>query len=268
MPILPPDFLDQIFADFPPGQTLLAEVRAFYGPALWIERHDEPDGISHFAIDTGAAAFRLGRVTIQLNTTTSRTKPAFFHELLHLSLPIRGFDVLHALSAQSQHHVALDHINNVQASLTNVVQHDIFLPDFLRSGLPIEHFLAAGRKTLNYRQAAKKQQDQRVPEQWPWFVQSFWGFEYLNNYLAELHGNGSAGLTKETYKIGCRVLPTFSKTAHSLREWVKSGEHLEPATYAAAMVKVMYLLQMPQIESFAKLAPVAGSFPRVEPRFL
>jgi hypothetical protein len=42
------DYLGKLFADFPPGKALLAEVRAFYGPSFRVNFHDEPDGVSHF----------------------------------------------------------------------------------------------------------------------------------------------------------------------------------------------------------------------------
>src|SRR5436309_3391833 len=96
-PMLAPNYLDQLFADLPVGQRLLASVRGFYGPAFRVDRHDTADRMSWFSIVTGGPALKLAEAVICLNTTTDRITAAALHELLHLSLPMRGFNIINAV---------------------------------------------------------------------------------------------------------------------------------------------------------------------------
>jgi len=269
--MLSPQFLNDLFANFPPGQNLLAEVRAFYGPALVIERHDEPDGMSHFSIDAGTTDPAFKRAQIQLNTTTVRTKAALMHELLHLILPARGFNLVRALSLEPRHQVAqvaIDHIAEIMEKLTNSIHHDIFIDEFLRSGLSIEQFLVDSvRQVPNYKREAKQYQGQKIIEQAAWFPWSWWTFEYINNHLAAKHGrdgNEAARLNERVEKFGSRILADFKQTTRQLRAWVLRGKHRDPRSYMEALRELMDLLHMPKIQTFSSLTRVDGAAPRVD----
>jgi len=69
-----------IVCGLPPGRTLLAEVRSFYGPSFRVNLHDDPDGTSRYAIETGGPSLKFGGAIIDLNTKTDRVKAAAMHD--------------------------------------------------------------------------------------------------------------------------------------------------------------------------------------------
>jgi hypothetical protein len=257
--------LDEIFADFPAGQELLGEVRAFYGPMFFVEGFVNLDGVSKFSIDDGGASARFQGATIKLNMGSDRVEAAAMHELLHLSLPIRGFALINSLELSSAHQANIPYIDNVLGKLVNVVQHDIFVNDFLRAGLPLNQFQNKRSVVANYKKEFKSYKGKEIIRDLEWWPWSWWAFEYLNNYISIQHGDDAAArLAQETKMWGYKALPGFARTADQIKAWVKAGEHRSPATYRAAMVKLMKLLHLPPVKQFSSLTAVEGAAPNVE----
>jgi hypothetical protein len=262
--MLPPDYIDQLFRDFSPGLALLARVRAFYGASFRINLHNEPDGVSHFAIETGGPSLKFEGAIIDLNTTTDRVKAAAMHELLHLSLPIRGFPAVNAMTVtpsatQTVYDDDIRQLDEVLRKTVNIVQHDIFVEEFVASGLPLQQFLAPRSIQPKYASHVRENRGKELIPNRAWLAYSWWLYEYLNNYISIRHGDKRAGrYAGRTIKFGSQLLPDFGQKAAQIRAWVARGKHLSAETYPEAMREIFLLMDYPLIPIFCTLTPVDG----------
>jgi hypothetical protein len=259
----PADYLDTLFSDLPAAQSLLRQVRDFYGPTFRLLRHDAPDGVSRFRFDTGGEAMTFNEASILLNTTEPELeRAAAFHELLHLSLPTRGFGVFngrrYAPGYPGRFGAFVEH--SIE-EMINVVQHDIFVDDFVAAGLPLSQFLSTKVSNPSYNDEAKNARGR--PKDWAdW---GWWSSEFLKKHLSTKHGmNAAAQLTPIIEKHANRVLPGFDAVAEDIRSWALQLRHREAATYPRAIQDLAVLLRLPVTLMFCALTPVSGSTPAVD----
>ena len=263
----PTEYLDHIFAEFPPAQKLLREVRDFYGPVLRIELTDNPNGVSGYGIDLGQQTLCVSDAVIRLNTTTDRIAAAATHELLHLVQPIRGFNVICTLSPGPFHRKQMAHVQTVLHKIENIIHHDIFLDEFLATGLPLSQFMVEGRRVIpKYKAEARSYRGTVLTKATAWYAWSWWMFEFLNNHIAIRHGDQEAqAYAGSTEKFGSRVLPKFKHETKRIREWVAAGKHRQPDSYMDAIRSLIGLLHLPRVQTFGSLQRADGTAPRVVP---
>lgn len=266
--MLGPDFWSDLFAGYPPGHLLLDEVRNFYGSSLRLERLGNPSAASHFSIDPGGETRGFRSARIYLNTATSRVKAAAVHELLHLCLPARGFPVLNSFTSTHAIDLALwsRYVPAFVDKTLNVVQHDVFVDEFVAAGLPISEFLGPRTDHREYGKEARQSIGKFLPPDRAWQPWSWWSFEYLNNHISIGHGDDSAKrLAKSTAKWGDRLLSGFSSKALEIETWVTRRRHQCVATYPDSMRELFQILGLPIVLKFCALKPNAGTAPSVVP---
>ena len=179
----------------------------FYGPALHVNLQDNgPKGLSgfRFEISTGDSL----EAHIDLNTTSNRVQAAALHELLHLSLPARGYPVVRAwapiVAPPSRVQETDIPLINVRINQTfNVVQHDIFVGDFLASGLPLDQFLGP-RAFPHYGDKAKEVKGKTIDPARVWIHRSMWTLFYLGERFGTRHGDPRAEDFSKMCSLGRR----------------------------------------------------------------
>jgi hypothetical protein len=260
------DYLERLLAAFPPGQRLLAEIREFYGPTFDVTLHENPDGRSRFEIDTGAAKMEFQKALIELNTATDRTVAAAVHELLHLRMPIRGFNPIHAIDLAPRYHAEFPRIDKLLRMTVNIVHHDIFVDEFVAAGLPLSHFLCDGSPPARYGEEAKQSRGKVLVPERAWIAWSWWSFQFFNCHLSRNHGDEQAErLASSATKWGNRVLPGFDKKTEKIKAWAARGGHKHANTYITAMSELAELMCIPATLKFCVLKLRPSQAPQVEP---
>ena len=254
---LPDDYLEKLLVDLAAGQRLLEEVRVFYGPSLRIERREGVDGVSNFHIDphnpSGLAA------SIGLNTTTDRIRAAATHELLHLAQHARGPPVVYTMTGPYTD-VQFTEINEILKRVVNVVQHDLFIDEFIGTGLPLSEFQTRRRDDPKYRAMARRLRGEPTLED-----RCRWAFEFLNNHISIKHGDpGAKRLADSCRTHGENAMPEFKSNADAIEAWVASRAHLDRTKYAPAIRALLPLLHLPVQVRFCELQESPGSAPRVK----
>lgn len=259
---MPQSDLDQLFATFPPGRNLAEQVRVFYGSTFQIEWTDAPEGSSTFGIDADADTLQVRRAIIRLNRASDRQVEAATHELLHLRQPIRGFPLIRRPSLPSSEPGQNAFLDSVLTNTINIVDHDIFVGDFVGMGLPLSRFLARRRDIPRYEEEARSYRGKTLVQEFAWMAWSWWAFEYLNNYMSIEHGDEQAEtLAVATERAGKKALPRFEETAEQIRRWRSTGGHRHHGSYFDAMRKLFILLHLPPVDDFFRLSAGQGSVP-------
>lgn len=257
---LTPETLDELFADLPQAQQLLADVREFYGAALQLHRRDNHDGISQFSVDQGRPGMPFQHARIVLNFASDRVREAGVHELLHLALPSRGFNVPGSLTGQLTD-AQFAEVDQVLKKAINIVQHDIFVGEYLAMGLSLERFMARRRDNPQYRALARRLRGRVTP-----WDRSMWAFEYLNNQLGRRHGDPEAErLSEACLQHGEGAMPDYPATAAAaaIDRWIAKVHHRNTQTYIGALRELFTIIQLPAGISFCRLDLVAGRLPAV-----
>lgn len=145
------------------------------------------------------------------------TEEALVHELLHLSLPIQhslytiGFDVNDTA------------LNELFALIHNVLEHDMFIQDFLKMGYSKNKFLALPNLIVDYKQRIKQGGVDHV----------YWMNEYLRLMINLNHISDSKveecrkGMAKMR-DFALSQYPTLNENFKAIRQWAISKKfHLD-----------------------------------------
>ena len=258
------DYLDKLFVECAQGAKLLADIREFYGSTFKFSVQENLSGTSHFVIDTGAETLRFREASIRLNTSTNRIKAAAIHEALHLSLPTRRFNVIHAITLRPEHAPDFARIDETIRKTVNIVQHDIFVNEFVAMGFPLSEFIVRRPTAPRYAEEAKSFRGKVLIPDHAWIAWSWWAFEYFNNYLSIKHGDDSAELLAQNAATwGSRVLPGFQRKAEEIRDWAADQRHQQPETYMDALRRLFEIMQLPANLQFCSLVLAPGEIPHV-----
>jgi hypothetical protein len=206
------------------------------------------NGVSSYYFDLGGESEIFQCARLQLNSESKRQRAAAIHELLHLCQPIRGFALIQQIISEPKHVAEMDFLIDVQNKIQNVIAHDCFVDEFLQTGLPLSDFLVPRTDTHKYEEVAKSyRRIKRTPEI-EWHAQSWWAFEYFNNYIGIAHGDLQAKqLAEHAEKCARIVLPDFGDTAQLIRDWVGRKKHCTAATYVEAVRELLELIMFPEV---------------------
>jgi hypothetical protein len=267
---LPLTYLETLFSDFAPGEALLREVSGFYGSKFFIRRNDVPSGESRYTIDSGGEKAIFQHATISLNTTTNRVCAAAVHELLHLRQPIRGFPLVRSLALDPFHHQQAAYIDDALAKTVNVLDHDIFVSDFVESGLSIAEFVSTNEAVApSYRNLSKRWKrdlgSAATGTGLEWIPWSSWALEFLRHKLPAKYGiPKEAEFAAGAKKWGATCLSGFGEIADQIETWILAARHHQSTSYGAALSDLLFLMKLPQIESLVLLKACGAEGPRVQ----
>jgi hypothetical protein len=263
---MPTHDLAKILADCSPAVELLSSVSEFYGSSFNVSIRATSDGVSHFSIDPGQEDLLFKSASITVNPTGNRVKEAVVHELLHLNLPIIGFNPVHTLSLADRYAVEFPRIDETIKKTVNVVQHTIFLEQFIEMGLPIDRFLAAAQTEPQYGAEARQYLGAQLDEDRAWIAWSWWSLEFLRNYLAIQHGDKKAkSFARSAAKWGDRLLPGFKRKTNDISDWFEKSDHKHPAKYQNAMNSLFTLMEIPATVRYCALKASPNGRPSVVP---
>jgi hypothetical protein len=265
---LDPAYFEAIFAEFPASLALFNE-RKFYGKSLQLQTLAEANNQSRYQINLHNETNTFQSAIIDLNTRGARISAAAAHELLHLRQPIKGFPRVRSLSLNALHGRQISLITVSLDTIVNLLDHDIFVTDFVTLGYPIGSFImpSATKVGLHEREAKRFLKVHRTTPQvflWPFYV--WWSIEYFRHVISIEHGVQEAQKIANNVLIwGNRALPDFDDLAKKIRAWIALGKHRDPKSYVSAVQDFLALVQMPRASSFAMIKSAVGdSFPTVE----
>jgi hypothetical protein len=227
--------------------ALFERVRDFYGPALVASFVVDPNGSSHFTIDTGGGSGVFARAELRLHDPSERQIEAAVHELLHLEIPIHGFPVFQALKADSQE--AADLTKRTIDAVANCAQHILFFGRFQEMGFSPARFLANYLPIPTFASGVRGRLGKTVDIRTEHAERAWWALEYLRGIMAVPIGDaGAKRFANAAEKWGDRTMPGFSALASKLRAWLKAGSFLSPEHYAAGMQELSDLIGLPARE--------------------
>lgn len=130
-------------------EPLIDQVLWFYGSNITLSRTDET--LSSFARDVQCDAkpkpLPLARIFL---STKGATEEALVHELLHLAMPLRHgvYGIGFATDDEP--------VKELVALISNVLEHDLFLQDYLDLGYSLNNFLGGGGLNIDYKARIKE----------------------------------------------------------------------------------------------------------------
>lgn len=232
--------------DLPKATELFDEVYAFYADTLRF-LGNESGTVSTYRFDTDAEHLRFRSVTIELALNTDRLPAAVTHELFHLRLRILGYPQIRSFALDVLTARIGSDLAETFNRLLNVVDHDIFVGDFLDAGLPLSQFLGApASPKSNYKAQWREMQRNPTPPELMFVWWNWWTLEYLRHLISREHGSDVAtAAAEQVEKWGARALPGFQKETAKIRDWIKAGNHKNPQSYPGALRQLASLMRLP-----------------------
>ncbi|MBT1155746.1 hypothetical protein J1C56_09090 [Aminobacter anthyllidis] len=256
--------LERVLAGTESHEALLAEVVDFYGSGLTVTIRETGDGQSRFAVNIDGPTLQFKSAVIDL-CNGPRIKEAAVHELLHLALGARGFPLIYALSIDDRHAPRFPMIDEAIRKAVNVVQHTVFLEEFLQLGLAADRFLSEEPRQTGYGSEAKKYLGGQLDPERAWEAWTWWGLEFLRHHCARRHSGPKTKLSAESIqKWGDRLLHGFKRRTHEMTRLLDGGEQKTPERYRETMTALFGLMSLPADVSYCRLRPRDGLPPRAE----
>jgi hypothetical protein len=244
------------------AEVLAATTLVFYGPSLRYSESVDVDA-SSFRLTFDHGEPRLDSAAIVLKTNTSRATEALVHELLHLDLPIRGFPCGDAMEVPATLDVAAtSQLSALVGKLSNVVQHEINLDQFISMGFDRSAFLGPSARFPDYEAAASF--GTALPGVASALVHAWWCLEYLRHWISVRHGAAEelGSIASRIGTWGSTVFADFSITTSQLRMWTESGRFKDVACHAQEFNTLLGLFRLPRFASWLEVRSQAGLSPR------
>jgi hypothetical protein len=236
----------RLLADLPGALALLDEVSAFYGDRLAFSAGSPDSLVSTYALDCDAERLRFSSARVILASGSSRQAAAAVHELLHLRLPTRSYPRVRSLEMNQMHQSVAGDLAEGLGKVLNVVDHDIFVADFVSTGLALSDFLGPVGQDPNYKRTWQEMERKHTPQPLMFYWWFWWTLEYVRHYISIEHGVPTAEKSAEKVeKWGSKALRGFSSETKNLRNWIKVGRHKDAATYADSIRELLQIMQMP-----------------------
>jgi hypothetical protein len=168
-------------------------------------------------------------------STKGFPEEALVHELLHLVMPLRHgvYGIGFATDDEP--------LKELTGLISNVLEHDLFLPDYLNLGYSIERFLGASDLNKNYQQRIKEGGVNQV----------YWLHEYLRLLISLKHlpkdkqDSCRKGL-ENARTISLKTYPELQTHYQLIREWVNNRSFHIPGQYFQAIMQLYRLMGITQ----------------------
>jgi hypothetical protein len=149
-----------------------------------------------------------------------------------------------------------------------VLDHDIFVSDFVASGLSNAEFLSVNEAVApSYRNLSKRwtRDHGSAPSGLEWIAWNFWALEFLRHKIPAGYGVPKAAeFAAGAKKWGATCLSGFDEVADQIETWIFARRHHQSTSYGAALNDLLFLMKLPQIESLVLLKAGGAAGPRVQ----
>lgn len=211
-------------------KPLIDQVIWFYGPNIKFQRTN--DTLSRFVrnIQFNGTPRPVPLAEIYLSSN-GFPEEALIHELLHLVMPLRH--EVYGIGFTTDD----EPLKELTSQINNVLEHDLFLPDYLSLGYTIDRFIGPSELNKNYLQRVKEGGVNQV----------YWLHEYLRLLISLKHlpeekqAICRKGL-ENVRNISLKKYPELRPHYQNLREWINERSFHVPGQYFKSISKLHELM--------------------------
>lgn len=239
----------------PAGVALLEEVEAYFGRSFCIVRSRGEGSSYNLLADTRDGTF--DGVAIALNPDSSRAVASLIHQLLRVRLYANGLPRVAILHSEARH-LHEQFISTISA-MTNVIQQEMIVRDFVETGLPLSEFLGPSAAAHDYDLIAKQHQADRDDPG----IGSWWAQEYFRHKISIGHYEGDRSeqqrrLAEHIAQVGDGLIPDFAARQRTIDAWLENREFADLTQYAKALNVLLPAFSVPPPMAYSHLEKKDG----------
>ncbi len=237
-------------AGWPKAGVLATEICDFYGDCLHYNENSFFESSQYqIKMQHDPIAIQCARIELQLGT--SRTAEALCHELLHLNTRICGYPFGEKFFIPYELSPYASAITGLYPKIGNLLEHELFLEEFLNLGFDKNNFLGSISPPPDYEKLASAALNSRFYRKEIGF--SWWCLEYFRHWVSTRHWIGDEPGIYADYALfwGSRVHHSMRRTAKQIMELIESGALLDKRRHHHYVNRLLELMRIPKFTEWA-----------------
>jgi len=239
------DQVREILSPHPLAIAIYNNLVDFFGNGFLVEKQ-VTGSQSTFVFDIDPYPLVFKKVVACVVVDAGNVPASLTHELLHLKLGSLGFPRLYGINNVDPI-LSAGQVQVIYTQLSNVVDHDIFLDEFLATGLPRGDFLRRMSKRENPEELISVLKDSRIKGLPKKYARPRYYFEYLKTWITGNHLHNLEDLEiANRLEAGAREwLDPMGTDLERIRQWFQIGAHRSPETYVESSNHLLGILGLP-----------------------
>ena len=234
----------------PKAQIFATEVCDFYGDYLQYHESALIDS-SYYRIDLHHDPVGLKSVRIELQLGTPRIDEALMHELLHLSIRMRGYPIGEKFSIPHELAEYAGTIIDFYPRIGNLLEHELIIEAFLNFGFEKKNFLSCLSPAPDYQEVASTV----LPSLKEQIGFSWWCLEYFRHWISIRHwvGDKAQICADNALYWGSKVHPEIKVIAPKIRGLLESGALTDIKNHHRHVNTLLTLMRIPVFTDWATI---------------
>jgi hypothetical protein len=247
--------------NWPKARMLAGEICDFYGDYL---QYCESSALesSQYQIKLQHEPIALQYARIELQLDTQRMAEALMHELLHLSIRMRGHPIGEKFSIPYELAEYAGTIIDFYPRIGNLLEHELIIESFLQLGFEKMNFLSCLSPAPDYQEVAST-----VPSLKEQIGFSWWCLEYFRHLVSTRHWVGDEaqiGADNALY-WGTKVHPEIKVIAPKIRGLVESGALQDIKQHHRHVNTLLTLMRIPVFTEWVTIQTSSDGKPVATP---
>lgn len=247
--------------NWPKARMLAGEICDFYGDYL---QYCENSGVdsSHYQIKLQHKPIALQCACIELQLDTPRTTEALMHELLHLSIRMRGYPIGEKFSIPYDLAEYAGTIIDFYPRIGNLLEHELIIESFLQLEFEKKNFLSCLSPAPDYQELTST-----VPSLKEQIGFAWWCLEYFRHWVSTRHWVGDEaqiGADNALY-WGSKVHPEIKVIAPKIRGLVESGALQDNKQHHLHVNALLTLMRIPVFTEWVTIQTSSDGKPVATP---
>ena len=235
------DLIDCRLSGWPKAQMLAAEICDFYGDYLQYYESSALES-SQYQIKLQHEPIALQYARIELQLYTPRMAEALMHELLHLSIRMRGYPIGEKFSIPYELAEYAGTIIDFYPRIGNLLEHELIIEPFVGFGFEKRNFLSCLSPAPDYQELAST-----VPSLKEQIGLAWWCLEYFRHWISTRHWVGDEAYIYADSALfwGSKVHPEMRIIAQKIREFIESGALTDIKNHHLHVNTLLTLMRIP-----------------------
>ncbi len=244
------DLIDCRLSGWPKAQMLAAEICDFYGDYLQYYESSALES-SHYQIKLQHEPIALQYARVELQLDTPRMAEALMHELLHLSIRMRGYPIGEKFSIPYELAEYAGTIIDFYPRIGNLLEHELIIEAFLNFGFEKKNFLSCLSPAPDYQEVAST----ALPSLKEQIGFSWWCLEYFRHWISIRHwvGDEAQICADNALYWGSKVHPEIKVIAPKIRGLLEPGALTDIKNHHRHVNTLLALMRIPVFTDWATI---------------
>jgi hypothetical protein len=250
--------------NWPNARMLAGEICDFYGDYLQYHESSALES-SHYQIKLQHEPIALQYARVGLQLDTPRMAEALMHELLHLSIRMRGYPIGEKFSIPYQLTHYAGTIIDFYPRFGNLLEHELTLDTFLQLEFEKKNFLGYLSPAPDYQKLVSMTLPSLGYNEQIGF--SWWCLEYFRHWVSTRHWVGDEAYIYGDSALfwGSKVHPEMRIIAQKIREFIESGALTEIKNHHHHVNTLLTLMRIPVFTEWVTIQPGSEGSPVATP---